>query len=48
MGKAEITKVEIFSITDGNIAADLKKDLIDTQCDEAVDYFKSAYGQITE
>ena len=48
MGKAEITKAEIFSITDGNIAADLKKDLIDTQCDEAVDYFKSAYGQITE
>ena len=48
MGKAEVTKAEIFSITDGNIAADLKKDLIDTQCDEAVDYFKSAYGQITE
>ena len=48
MGKAEITKAEIFSITDGNIAADLKKDLIDTQYDEAVDYFKSAYGQITE
>lgn len=48
MGKAEITKAEIFSITDGNIAVDLKKDLIDTQYDEAVDYFKSAYGQITE
>lgn len=48
MGKAEITKAEIFSITEGEMAFELKKELIDTQCDEAVDYFKSAYGQITE
>ncbi len=48
MGMAEVTKAEIFSITDGEMAFELKKELIDTQCDEAIDYFKSAYGQITE
>ena len=48
MGKAEITKAEIFSITDGELAFDVQKELIDSQCDEAIDYFKSAYGQITE
>ena len=48
MGKAEVTKAEIFSITESAAALELKKELIDTQCDEAIDYFKSAYGQITE
>lgn len=48
MGKAEITKSEIFNITEGELAFEMKKELIDSQCDEAVDYFKSAYGQIVE
>ena len=48
MGMAEVTKAEIFSITDGEMAFELKKELINTKCDEAIDYFKSAYGQITE
>ena len=48
MGKAEVTKSEIFSITESDVAFSLQKELIDAQCDEATDYFKSAYGQIVE
>ncbi|MBO5852455.1 MAG: hypothetical protein J6Q74_01435 [Clostridia bacterium] len=48
MGKAEVTKSEIFSITESDVAFTLQKELIDAQCDEAIDYFKSAYGQIVE
>ena len=48
MGKAEVTKAEIFSITESDVAFSLQKELIDAQCEEATDYFKSAYGQIVE
>lgn len=48
MGKAEVVKSEIFTITDGELSAEVKKELIDTQLAEAIDYFKSAYGQLTQ
>lgn len=48
MGKAEVVKAEIFTITDGELSDEVKKELIDTQLNEAIDYFKSAYGQLAE
>ncbi len=48
MGKAEVVKAEIFTITDGELTDEVKKELIDTQLNEAIDYFKSAYGQLAQ
>ena len=48
MGKAEVAKAEIFAITEGLLSDENKKELIDAQCAEALDYFKSAYAQIAE
>ncbi|MBQ5911463.1 MAG: hypothetical protein IIW94_05595 [Clostridia bacterium] len=48
MGKAEVAKAEIFAITESEATDEVKKELIDAQYAEALDYFKSAYGQITE
>ena len=48
MGKAEVVKSEIFTITDGDLSPEVKKELIDTQYAEAIDYFKSAYGQLAQ
>ena len=48
MGKAEVVKAEIFAITEGQLTEENKKELIDAQCAEALDYFKSAYAQIAE
>ena len=48
MGKAEVAKAEIFVITEGLLSDENKKELIDAQCAEALDYFKSAYAQIAE
>ena len=46
MGKAEVVKAEVFTITDGELSDEMKKELIDTQLNEAIDYFRSAYGQL--
>lgn len=48
MGKAEVVKSEIFTITDGELSPEVKKELIDTQLNEAIDYFKSAYAQLAQ
>lgn len=48
MGKAEVVKSEIFTITEGELSPEVKKELIDTQLNEAIDYFKSAYGQLAQ
>ena len=48
MGKAEVVKSEIFTITDGDLSPEVKKELIDTQLNEATDYFKSAYAQLVQ
>ena len=48
MGKAEVAKAEIFAITEGLLSDENKKELIDAQCAEALDYFKSVYAQIAE
>ena len=48
MGKAEVAKADIFAITEGLLSDENKKELIDAQCAEALDYFKSAYAQIAE
>ncbi|MBQ1186265.1 MAG: hypothetical protein IIX54_01075 [Clostridia bacterium] len=46
MGRAEVAKAEIFAATESEAAFEVKKDIIDAQYAEALDYFKSAYGQI--
>ena len=46
MGKAEVAKAEIFAATESEAAFEVKKDIINAQYAEALDYFKSAYGQI--
>ncbi len=48
MGRAEVAKAEIFAITEGLLSEQNKKELIDAQCAETLDYFKSAYAQIAE
>lgn len=48
MGRAEVAKAEIFAVTEGSLTDENKKELIDAQCAEALDYFKSAYAQIAE
>lgn len=46
MGKGEIAKAEIFGIVEGDSPADTKRELIDGQLKETIDYFKSVAGQI--
>ncbi len=46
MGKGEVAKAEIFSIVESDSSADVKRELMDSQVSEAVDYFKSVAGQI--
>ena len=46
MGKGEITKNEIYTITQCDSADNIKRELIDAQVDEALDYFKSVAGQV--
>lgn len=46
MGKGEVAKAEIFSIVESDSPADVKRELMDSQVSEAVDYFKSVAGQI--
>ena len=46
MGKGEVAKSEIFSISEGDSPESIKRELIDTKLNETVDYFKSVAGQI--
>lgn len=46
MGKGEVAKAEIFSIAESDTSADIKRELMDSQVAETVDYFKSVAGQI--
>ena len=46
MGKGEVAKSEIFSISEGDAPEETKRELIDTKLNETVDYFKSVAGQI--
>ena len=48
MGRAEVAKAQISAITEGLLSEQNKKELIDAQCAETLDYFKSAYAQIAE
>ena len=46
MGKAEVAKAEIYSISTGSAPTQTKKDLIDGELSSSLDYFKSVIGQI--
>lgn len=46
MGKGEIAKNEIFNITESDVSAEAKRELIDAQVVEAIDYFKSVAEQL--
>ena len=46
MGKAEVAKAEIFNIATSDMADENKKEMIDSQLQEATDYFKSVAAQI--
>ena len=46
MGKGEIAKNEIYTITQCDSADNVKRELIDAQVNEAFDYFKSVAGQV--
>lgn len=46
MGRAEVAKAEIFSITESDNSLEVKKELIDGVVSETVDYFKSVAAQI--
>lgn len=46
MGKAEVAKAEIFNIATSDMADANKKEMIDSQLQEATDYFKSVAAQI--
>ncbi|MBQ5777462.1 MAG: hypothetical protein IIV97_01455 [Oscillospiraceae bacterium] len=46
MGKGEVAKNEIFSITESEVSPETKRELIDAQLEEALDYFKSVAEQI--
>lgn len=46
MGKAEVAKAEIYSISTGSAPTQTKKDLIDSELSSSLDYFKSVIGQI--
>ena len=46
MGKGEIAKAEIFGIIESDCSVEVKRELIDKQVAETVDYFKSVSGQI--
>lgn len=46
MGKGEVAKSEIFNITESEVSDETKRELIDAQLDEALDYFKSVVEQI--
>ncbi len=46
MGKGEIAKNEIYTIAQCDSSDEIKRELIDAQVNEALDYFKSVAGQI--
>lgn len=46
MGKGEIAKNEIYTITQCDSSEETKRELIDAQLNETLDYFKSIAGQI--
>lgn len=46
MGKGEIAKNEIYTITRCDSSEETKRELIDAQLNETLDYFKSIAGQI--
>ena len=46
MGKGEIAKNEIFNVTESDVSAEAKQELIDAQVAEAIDYFKSVAEQL--
>ncbi len=46
MGRGEVAKAEIFSIAEGDSPINIKRELMDRQVLETVDYFKSVAGQI--
>lgn len=46
MGKAEVAKSEIYSISTGLAPIQTKKDLIDSEFTSSLDYFKSVIGQM--
>ena len=46
MGKCEICKAEILTIATGELDYNTKCDLMDSQLNDAIDYFKSVLAQI--
>lgn len=48
LGRTEVTKSEILSVVSSDESFETKKQKIDAQYENAVDYFKSAEAQLTE
>ena len=46
MGKTEICKAEILTIATRELDYNTKRDLMDSQLNDAIDYFKSVLAQI--